>query len=406
MALTDQGLGGRAAKFALAGSAMTGTWRVKVHTDPKAAPIAQAAFLVEDFVPERLELKLETPARGAEPAAAGRHQGRRPLSLRPAGRRSRVEGEIAVRASTKDVRRLPRLQVRPAPTSSSAPCASRWSSFPPPMPTARPTSPSTCRPSPRPACRLEAMSSSGCGNPAAAPSSARSRCPSIRRAPASASSRCSRARWAKARRPSFEAILVGADGKAAPAKGLKWQLCASTGAGSGTAATARGPTRPPPARAASLPARSMPPPARRPRSRRALDWGRYRLEVSDGAGLISSVVFNAGYWADEQRRHARGPRRGARQAGLSARRHRARQDHLAHGRPRARHRDGLGAARHPGGGPARRRRRGAHQGRRQPGAPAPTSPSCSIARSTRRPSACPAAPSACAGSPSTSSRAR
>ena len=55
------------------------------------------------------------------------------------------------------------------------------------------------------------------------------------------------------------------------------------------------------ARAASPPARSMPPPARRPRSRPRVDWGRYRLEVSaaDGSGLISSVVFNAGYWADE-----------------------------------------------------------------------------------------------------------
>ena len=32
-----------------------------------------------------------------------------------------------------------------------------------------------------------------------------------------------------------------------------------------------------------------------------LDWGRYRLEVSasDGSGLISSTIFNAGYYADE-----------------------------------------------------------------------------------------------------------
>src|SRR5581483_8155085 len=44
--LTDQGQGGRATTLALAGSAMTGTWRIKVHTDPKANPIAQTAFLV------------------------------------------------------------------------------------------------------------------------------------------------------------------------------------------------------------------------------------------------------------------------------------------------------------------------------------------------------------------------
>ena len=41
------------------GGAQTGTWRVRVHTDPKAEAISSAAFLVEDFVPERLEMKLE-----------------------------------------------------------------------------------------------------------------------------------------------------------------------------------------------------------------------------------------------------------------------------------------------------------------------------------------------------------
>ena len=40
---------------------MTGTWRAKLHADPKATPITQVAFLVEDFVPERLDLKLEPP---------------------------------------------------------------------------------------------------------------------------------------------------------------------------------------------------------------------------------------------------------------------------------------------------------------------------------------------------------
>ena len=65
--LPDQGQGGRATTLALPGSAMTGTWRAKVHTDPKANPIAQTAFLVEDFVPERLELKLEPAVQGARP---------------------------------------------------------------------------------------------------------------------------------------------------------------------------------------------------------------------------------------------------------------------------------------------------------------------------------------------------
>jgi uncharacterized protein YfaS (alpha-2-macroglobulin family) len=97
VALPDQGLGGRAAKFALAGSAMTGTWRVKVHTDPKAAPIAQAAFLVEDFVPERLELKLEPTGEALSTQGPGL---------------IKVAGRYLYGPPAAGPARLPRLQVR------------------------------------------------------------------------------------------------------------------------------------------------------------------------------------------------------------------------------------------------------------------------------------------------------
>ena len=60
--LNDQGLGGRVTTLALAPTAMTGTWRLKLHADPKSEPLAQSSFLVEDFVPERLDLKLDTSA--------------------------------------------------------------------------------------------------------------------------------------------------------------------------------------------------------------------------------------------------------------------------------------------------------------------------------------------------------
>ena len=40
---------------------MTGTWRAKLHADPQSEAITQVSFLVEDFVPERLDLKLEPP---------------------------------------------------------------------------------------------------------------------------------------------------------------------------------------------------------------------------------------------------------------------------------------------------------------------------------------------------------
>ncbi len=67
VALADHAQGGRTTTFNIAGSAMTGTWRVRVHTDPKSPAIAQASFLVEDFVPERLELKLEPAVTALSP---------------------------------------------------------------------------------------------------------------------------------------------------------------------------------------------------------------------------------------------------------------------------------------------------------------------------------------------------
>ncbi|WP_132253652.1 alpha-2-macroglobulin family protein [Methylobacterium segetis] len=67
----DQGLGGRALPLPLLSGAMHGTWRVSAHTDPKAPAIGEASFLVEDYVPERLEVSLtpKAPAlRRGEPA--------------------------------------------------------------------------------------------------------------------------------------------------------------------------------------------------------------------------------------------------------------------------------------------------------------------------------------------------
>ena len=59
--VTDQGLGGRSLDLALSSAAMTGTWRAKLHADPDGEPIAQVSFLVEDFMPERLDMTLTAP---------------------------------------------------------------------------------------------------------------------------------------------------------------------------------------------------------------------------------------------------------------------------------------------------------------------------------------------------------
>lgn len=59
---SDRGAGGRTADFDLLTTAQTGTWRITVHTNPDQVAIGETRFLVEDFVPERLDFDIETTA--------------------------------------------------------------------------------------------------------------------------------------------------------------------------------------------------------------------------------------------------------------------------------------------------------------------------------------------------------
>ncbi|NIX77716.1 alpha-2-macroglobulin family protein [Microvirga terricola] len=67
----DQGAGGRSHSIPLISGAQTGTWRVLAYADPKGQAIGETSFLVEDYVPERLELTLSPKApvlQAGEPA--------------------------------------------------------------------------------------------------------------------------------------------------------------------------------------------------------------------------------------------------------------------------------------------------------------------------------------------------
>ncbi|MBB3808970.1 hypothetical protein FHS81_001040 [Pseudochelatococcus contaminans] len=59
--VTDQGLGGRAWSLPLLAGAAHGTWRVQAFIDPKGEPVGETTFLVEDYLPERIDVRL-TPA--------------------------------------------------------------------------------------------------------------------------------------------------------------------------------------------------------------------------------------------------------------------------------------------------------------------------------------------------------
>ena len=97
MTLIDGGIGGRTATLALGRGVMTGTWHAKLYADPKAEPLSQSAFLVEDFVPERIDMTLEPAAKSiaVEEQATIKATGRY-LYGPPAGDLA-LEGDILVR---------------------------------------------------------------------------------------------------------------------------------------------------------------------------------------------------------------------------------------------------------------------------------------------------------------------
>ena len=68
--VADQGLGGRSMSVPLVSSASTGTWRVAAYTDPKRPAVGETTFMVEDYVPDRLEFDLSSAARNISRATS------------------------------------------------------------------------------------------------------------------------------------------------------------------------------------------------------------------------------------------------------------------------------------------------------------------------------------------------
>jgi uncharacterized protein YfaS (alpha-2-macroglobulin family) len=56
--LADQGAGGRSLVVPLNSAVPTGTWRVRAFTDPKGEAVGETTFMVEDYVPDRIEFDL------------------------------------------------------------------------------------------------------------------------------------------------------------------------------------------------------------------------------------------------------------------------------------------------------------------------------------------------------------
>ena len=390
--LTDQGQGGRATTLALAGSAMTGTWRAKIHTDPKSAAIAQASFLVEDFVPERLDLKLEPAVQALSPQEPGTIKLAGRYLYGPPAAGLAVEGEIAVKLAKGDLPGFAGYKFGLA-DEQVAPVRKPLEGLPATDAEGKadiavllPALPKTSRPLEADVI-LKLRESGGRTIERTVTLPVDLKAPRIGIRPLFKGGQAEEGEPAR-----FEAILLGADGKAVDAKGLKWELMrlenrwqwySRDGSWNFESADQHAPHR----------HRHR----RRRRRRAGQDRGQGRLGPLSPRGQHRRRLGPRHLQHGVQRRllrrrgrrQPRGARRRPRQAVLQGGRDGARQDRLAHGRPRAHRRDELRAW------PARRRsicRPAAARCRSASattGAPAPTSPSCSTGPWTRRPSACP-----------------
>src|SRR6185312_10544247 len=56
--LPDQGAGGRSLAVPLNSAVPAGTWRARAFVDPKGHAVGETTFMVEDYIPERLEFDL------------------------------------------------------------------------------------------------------------------------------------------------------------------------------------------------------------------------------------------------------------------------------------------------------------------------------------------------------------
>ena len=100
IALSDKGLGGRAFDLILPADAASGGWTVQAFADPKSPALGETSFLVEDYVPERMDMIL-TPK-----AAAARAGQSTPVAVNvrylygAPGANLTVSGDVEIAAAT------------------------------------------------------------------------------------------------------------------------------------------------------------------------------------------------------------------------------------------------------------------------------------------------------------------
>ncbi len=313
----DQGLGGRAWSVPLVSSASTGTWRLRAYTDPKQPPVGETTFMVEDYVPDRIEFDLTTQAKTVPRKA--------PVELSVDGHflygapasKLTLSGDVTVAAAKErpgfagysfgladDEVNAVRQDLADLPQTD----ASGKATFPMSLDDV----PVTTRP-------LEARVTVSMAESGGRAVEHKLTLPIVPDAPMIGVKPLFKGRsLADGANADFDVAFVLPDGKTIEHKGLKYELLKVETSYQWyrqngqwqfepvkrTSRIANGALD----AAADKPARlSLP-----------VKWGRYRLEVTDGTpnGAITSLNFDAGFYAEFERRYARLAGSRARQARL------------------------------------------------------------------------------------------
>lgn len=100
--VTDGGkLGGHTVDLEVQDNAMRGTWTMQIFTDPKQAAIAEKTFLVDDFVPDRIEFDMASEAKVLDSAtpASVTIDGRYLYGAPAAG--LKIDGEVVLKPTSE-----------------------------------------------------------------------------------------------------------------------------------------------------------------------------------------------------------------------------------------------------------------------------------------------------------------
>ncbi len=97
--VSDQGAGGHVFDLPIAGSAPRGRWQVELRADADAPALATAGFLVEDFLPERIDFTLAVPDAPLRLGETGRVTVAAKYLFGPPGADLAIEGETTLRAA-------------------------------------------------------------------------------------------------------------------------------------------------------------------------------------------------------------------------------------------------------------------------------------------------------------------